>query len=471
MAFVPLYGVEINTTAPTAAGAGQIQIDPNVAQQLVLQLGGNYTYASISDGVNYEIIRIDSVNPPNLIVTRGQDGTTTSAFPQGACIRYVWTAEGIAAVAGSSGVVLTGNGALVATQTGPNAWTLNVLTPVITGSSPIEVLGAYPAWEIATAQVSGNCCCGSGSSGGGGTPITITGSGIVTVTGTSPSFNVGAAGVNLIGGAGISVVGSYPTFTISATGGGGGTGVQSITGSAKILLSGTPQNPTISLATTGVGAGTFNGITYDAYGTITAVNLTYVPLTSLITTTPAFHISLGSGPSQLALNVDNATTTEAGLVQLAPATNTGSNNTTDSTSAVTPAGINAVLAAYVPPTPPPTSVPVRASSNYTADPVGNYTNTLSSNITFLLSATQSALITATASASDSATASPPQWGLGVFQGATLVQGIRAIYTGDHTIQFVLNGPLGSTNLSLRTTTLNGTTSVISQSITAILTPN
>ena len=244
MSFTPIYGLNTAITAATAAGAGQIKVDNSVAMSIATELGSDFTYASLSDGVNYEIIRIDSVTAPFLNVTRGQDGTTTSAFPAGACIRFIWNAEGILAVTGGTSFTLVGTGAATVTGTYPN-FTVDVPVPVITATLPIEVMGEYPAWEIDFQGSFGGCCCGGATGATGGTITEITGSGLATVTGsTGPTANVDVPVFNPIAGANMAITGAWPNWTFASTGGGGGGGgVASVTGSTKILVSGSLVNP------------------------------------------------------------------------------------------------------------------------------------------------------------------------------------------------------------------------------------
>jgi hypothetical protein len=458
MAFVPVYGFETTLTAQTAAGAGQLEIDFSVAQNLAITLGGNYTYMALSDGLHYEIVLVNSVNAPYLLVTRAQSGTGTYAFPAGTCLRFIWNVEGITAITSTNALTFTGTGAVQITQTGPHSWTFNVPVPTIIGTSPIEVLGAYPSWDIASTAPTGCCCSGSSSSSSSGN-ITITGAGIVNVSGSYPNFVIGASGVNLIAGSGISITGTYPTYTISTTIS-LSTVVQSISGSSKILLSGPATNPTISLATTGVGSGTYNGITYDAYGTITAVNPSYVPVTNIVSTTPALQAIGAAGT--YSLSISYATQTQPGLVQLAPPTVAGSNNSSDNTSAVTPAGINAILTTL-------NAGTVSASSNYAGGSPGIYTNALSSSVLVNLTGTQKALITAAVTIND-ATNPIPAWGFAVFNGATLLQALPPISSAQQVITFQLVAPF-SGNLSLSTTALAASSTVVGQSISAVIVPS
>lgn len=505
--FVPIYGLSTPLTAATAAGAGQLQIDNSVANYIAAALvGGNFTYVALDDGVNYEIIRIDSVSAPYLNITRGLGGTTSSNFPIGTCLKFVWITEGIRDAVAAISFGITGTGAVTVTQTGPDSFNIDVPATTITASLPIEVLGSFPNYDLGFVGSYGGCCC-SGGSGGGGTvnSVHVTGTGLAVATSggtsTDPTFNIQVVPPNFVGAGTVTVTGSWPNYTI--TGFPGTSGVASVTsGNAKIVIGGSGTNPTVLMATTGIGTVSLNGITYDNWGTVTAVDTSKVAVTTItssnaaITVTgpaPTYSITANNattsahGVVQLAaatagasrnagdatsavtpagvdavLNafaVPHATTSTYGTVQLAAATATASNNASDATSAVTPAGINAVMA----------TLSVTASSTFIADVPGNYTNTLGSTITTpVLVAGQQMLITASAEVDDSGIApgNVPSWGLAIFNGATLVQGIKAMHTGSHFIQYTLAGPQAAMTLTLKTTTLTGTTSVNAQSIIA-----
>ncbi len=465
MAFQAIYGLNVSLTAATAAGAGLLQIDPSAASALAAQLGSNFTYASLSDGVNYEIVKINSVSSPNLNVTRAQDGTPTSAFPEGACIRFVWNAEGIQATAAGVTFTVVGTGAATVTGTSPN-FTVNVPVPAITGTLPIEVMGSYPAWEIDFQGNFGGCCCGSSGGGGGGTITEITGSGLATVTsGTGPIANVSVTAPNFIAGANMTITGTWPNITFASSGGGGGGGVASVTGSAKILLSGTPTNPVINLVTTGAG-GVYNGITFDAWGTATSTNPAYIPITTLLSSNPGVAITYPT-PGTANFLIADASTTVRGVLALAPPTVAGSNNPGDAATAVTPAGLNAVITSLA-------SLSLNGNFSYTPDPGANYTNTLSPTATIpLLPIGAFALITASATVTDSALGAGvvPVWGLGVFDISGITQGIKAISTANHIVRFVVAGPTGAPrNLTLKTTALTGTSTVVSQQLDVLVIP-
>jgi hypothetical protein len=475
MAFLSIPGFNTFSTGAISSGSGLLPIDSNVAAAFAVQLGANYTFASISDGINYEIIKIDGVSGANLVIERAQDGTTASAFPIGSCIRYVWTTEGISAVAAGGSLVLTGTGVVTATQTGPNAWTISVEMPTIDATLPIEVMGGWPAWEVAFQGNYGACCCGSGGGGSGGTITEITGSGLVTVAGgTGPTVNIDVAVLNLIAGTNVTITGTYPNFTINASGGGGGSGtVTSVSGAGKITISGSPTvNPTVNLNANFSAGAIYNGVTFDKWGTITAIDSVFQPVNLITTTTTCVLIGIAGTPpsgAHATINLASATTSDAGIAKLAIPDAAHSRDSSDATSIVTPKGLDAVLNAYVPPAPTP--VTQVSSSTFTADAPSSYTNGLSSSILVpVLAAGQVAIINAAASVTDTSVTSPPLWGLGVFVGSSLVQGVKAIYTGTHFMRFIVTGPQAPTTYTLKTSALSGTMSVVAQELDATILP-
>jgi len=424
MAFKAVYGLNVSLTAATAANAGQLKIDNSAATSLATALGADFTYAALSDGVNYEIVRIDTVTAPFLNVTRAFEGTTSSAFPIGACLRFVWIADGITAVAGGVTFTVTGSGVAVVTSTGTNSWNVDVPITTLTGDASIEILGTFPDFEIATNATFGGCCCGGGGGGSGGTITEITASGIASVTGgTGPTANIDVPTLNLIAGANVTITGTYPNFTIAASGGGGGGGVASVTGSTKILVSGSLSNPVVNLIVSGVTAGSHNGFTYDAWGTITAVNLSYVPITTITSLSP--EIVVGSG---------------------------GAGTATLTFSA------------------PSSTVYVASQSVFDTTGGASYTTAIPGVVATLpiLTSSQKAVVTALATVFDSSTPTvPPVWGLGVFDTVSggLVNGTTSMPTCTHVVKYMVPGPTVATqNLFLVTTALTGTMAVMTKSI-------
>jgi hypothetical protein len=159
MAFTPTYGFTANLTAQVSPSAGLLPIDPAVAAAFAVTLGSGFTYVSLSDGVDFEIVQVTSVNGSNLVVVRGQDGTTPSAFPKGSCLRFIWTAEGILAVTGAApAVTITGSGGTTVTNPSLNHWNIASPIPTIASlDSNVTITGTYPTWHIGITIPPG-CC-------------------------------------------------------------------------------------------------------------------------------------------------------------------------------------------------------------------------------------------------------------------------------------------------------------------------
>lgn len=86
------------TLLPLPVGRGHlIAVDGLLYTYLQTNLPDHkWTYLEIKSGPLAEIVRVEGISPPNfLVVSRGRDGTKPLAFPQGATLRYVPTAEAI----------------------------------------------------------------------------------------------------------------------------------------------------------------------------------------------------------------------------------------------------------------------------------------------------------------------------------------------------------------------------------------
>ena len=59
------------------------------------KLGTNgYTYLQVRDGTNIEIVKVSASNG-TLLVTRGQENTTATAFPKGSCVEWKLTTSAV----------------------------------------------------------------------------------------------------------------------------------------------------------------------------------------------------------------------------------------------------------------------------------------------------------------------------------------------------------------------------------------
>jgi len=449
MAFIAIEYLQAKTTSFTSAAATSITSDSATVALILAQLGasGNYTTAAISDGINYELIHITGVDSGAITVTRAQGGTTAVNLASGASFRYVWLTEGILATAPGGTVTCTGAGGTNVTG-GPNYVITSPIYTFIAGAG-IAISGAPTAPVISSTAPAG----ATGPTGPAGPSTTVTASGIAAASGGSGVFNVDVPTPNFTAGSGISVTGSYPNFTITNTRIQGGTGtVTNLVAGAGILISGgTPTiNPTVSLTTTGIAAGTYGGWTVDAYGRITAVGAGLV--TNISTSTAGFTVANPTS-GNWTVNVGTASTATQGLIKLAAATAGASRNAGDATSAVTPAGVDAVITSL---NLNPANFAV--SGSQVALAAGTYTNLIVGlPISVTVASGKKAIVDIYVEVYDSAATTVPQnFGIGLFNGGSLLAGVSNLVPSSlRNLKYLVNGPLTAV-LTVNTTALAGT---------------
>lgn len=335
MAFVPIQLLQFNITSLLVPGATTMSVSSGVASLIGTLLSpGDFTICSISNGAVSEIIHITGASGFTLTVSRAQEGTTAQTFAAGSLARFVWTEVGIQDVAGggSSGIAISGSGATAVTG-GPFTFTVATPIPAFTGGTGIAVSGTYPNFTITNTSPATAV-----------SPTIVTGSGIANVTPILNGYNVGVPITTITAGTGVSVTGSWPNFTITnsapATGSAGT--VTSVTAGTGLVVTGSGTvNPTVGIAPTGVVAGAYGGITVNASGQVTAI---VAPISTVSSANTAITVTTMLGAVTLTANP--ATTVNNGTVKLAVTTAPASSDPTDSTSAVTPAGIAAVIATH-----------------------------------------------------------------------------------------------------------------------------
>jgi hypothetical protein len=452
MAFIAIEYLQAKTTTFTTSVATAITTDSATTALILSILGasGNYTTVAITDGVNYELMHITGVDSGALTVDRAQGGTTAVNLASGASIRYVWLTEGILATAPGGTVTCVGSGGTVVTG-GPN---YHITSPLYTfnAGAGIAISGSPTSPLISSTVPAG----ATGATGPTGPSTAVTGSGIATVTGGAGSFNVAVPLTAVSPGSGITITGTGAAgdpyvVTNAQTQGGTGTVTSLVAGAGIAITGATPTvNPTVSLTTTGISAGAYGGWTVDAYGRITAVGAGLV--TNISTTTTGFTVATPTS-GNWTVNIGTASTGTQGLVKLAGATAGSSNNSGDATSAVTPAGINAVI----------NSLNLNPASfagagSQVALGAGSYTTLIASlPIVLALASGKSALIDIYVEVYDSAATTVPQnFGIGLFNGAALLAGnSNLVPSSTRNLKYIATGPLTAT-LTVNTTTLVGT---------------
>lgn len=347
--FVSILGFSSTLSANLSSIATTMTLPASDAARVSTAIGGSgHTYLAISDGTSLEIVKAVAVTGTAVDIIRGIDATSPAAFPSGSCVKFVWTDSAIQdlVATGAFNVEITGTGVATVTETGTNEFEVHVPELEIAAGAGVNVLGSWPSYEISLVNADGNCCGCSSSGGGGG--ITLSGSGLVTVSSITGGYNIDVDAPVFTSGtpATLTIAGSWPNYTFSVTVPSSSGTVTSVTAGAGIGVSGTPSvNPTVYILNTGVAAGTYGGMTVNSRGQITALAAGFSPVTDITSASAGLVVTTGPGAMERTLTLQYATTAMAGAVELAAATAIDSTNPADSTSAVTPAGLAAAIAA------------------------------------------------------------------------------------------------------------------------------
>lgn len=141
------------TQAVLTAEATAVEIDARGADLLRQKLGnGDWIYASIADGIAYEVVRITAVSGRTIAIDRNVENTGAYAFTANAQMLYILgqaaVNDVISDVLGNK-LAVTGSGAAKVTQTGTFAWNIHVDRINLVSNDPeIEVVDMFPTFFV-----------------------------------------------------------------------------------------------------------------------------------------------------------------------------------------------------------------------------------------------------------------------------------------------------------------------------------
>jgi hypothetical protein len=137
------------TQTVLASAATVVEIDQAGADLLRDKLAaGDWVYASITDGISYEVVRITGVTGRTIALDRNVEGTGAWGFDANAKLMYILGAAAVEDVTAdilASELNVTGTGAAKVTQTSQFSWNLHVDRITIRSDDPdIVVADLYP---------------------------------------------------------------------------------------------------------------------------------------------------------------------------------------------------------------------------------------------------------------------------------------------------------------------------------------
>lgn len=160
--FKSLYGLCGELTASLTDFATSITVDDEMLGKLRLGLvGADYTYLIIKTSTAYEIVRTNGFVGNSVSVIRGQDGTSSQAFPLGTTVEFVMGDQAIADIINDrmlGQIDITGSGMITVTKTSNNSYEIYAPEVTITSESDkVLVGGEFPNF-ILSAPLVGGCC-------------------------------------------------------------------------------------------------------------------------------------------------------------------------------------------------------------------------------------------------------------------------------------------------------------------------
>lgn len=458
-------------TADISATTQTIPVDANTLSTISANLNftaGDWTYLTLTNDIYSEEVKVVNVQGTNLIVTRAQSGSTGQPFS--AAITTLYDHVGAAAIQdiiaanpSPANVVVQGQGILSvvsASSGGVTTYTGDVQPPNFTGTDGIAITGVWPNLSFA---YEGNDagCCGGGSSGGsstGGVTSVVVNSPILTASIAGQILTLGLPGPTFTGAGGITITGSWTTGYTITGGGASGTGtVQNVSVGTGLSLSGTPTvNPTISLANTGVAAGTYGDMTFNAQGQLTNITGGFAPVGNVVLTNGGNITKTGSTYS---ITLSTAAVGVQGIVALADSGSTF--NPSEDTLAVTSKLVAKAISAL--------SASIIGAGSHAGEATSAYTNTITTtSMSLTLTTGQMALILGEVCVTDTASGTP-SFGVAVLgTGGAVLYSSRIAVAGKQCIVALVNGPISTLSYAIATTALLGTQSVTSATLSAII---
>jgi hypothetical protein len=471
MALKILYtAINGTLTADISAGTQLLPVDANTLSIINANLNftaGDWTYLTLTNDIYSEEVKVYGTSTTYLLVVRAQSGSTAQAFSHVNTTLYDHVGSQaiqdiIAANPSPANVAVAGQGIATATSAtvGPTTtYTVDVVPPAFTTDTNLEITGIWPNLEFSFIGNSGNCGCGGGSSGGSGSGVNelILNSPILTGNITGAILTLGLTGPTFTGSGGVTVTGSWAAgYTISGAGGGGTGTVQQVLVGTGLSLSGTPTvNPTLSLSNTGVVAGTYGAMTFNAQGQLTNITGGFAPVGNITLTNGGNIVQVGSTYN---ITLNTAAVGVYGLVELADSS--ASFNPSEDTKATTSKVVAQAIAAL--------SASVVAAGSSTGEASSAYTNTLSTtSMTLTILAGETALLIGEVEVIDTA-AGTPAFGVAVLvSGGGVLYSSRICVAGKQCIVTKITATMSST-VAIATTALAGTQSVTSATLAAVI---
>lgn len=308
---------------PLPADACEMEVTTGLTDLCDQLAAPSHVFLQVYTAGASEIILADACDGAKVHITRGMDGTKSRTWDDGACVCVVRIVDGAVPGAGwetepfcdcpDPWDQLQAQGGITFDKSNPDSPVLS-LTPTGVaagnyGGATVNTTGQFtfipPGWPASALPVFDPCTC-AGQGGGGGQQVQAAD---VTFT---PQGAPGIITSTNVQGALYQAEDAIAALQIQ------GTGVQSITPGTGLNNTGTNANPVLNLTNTGIAAGTYAGFTVDAQGRITA----YTPVAAddvKVTVNAPLTVAYDGATKTYDLDIEDATTTERGVVQLVSA--------------------------------------------------------------------------------------------------------------------------------------------------------